>query len=522
MVSTASAAAQASEMEKRRKQTLERAKANHLSRQLQMRLQYARLKVEHGWQKQNLNEVENLYFHHSHQRGPKPYLPSPSFSVSTPNPASLVSSLPKFSDESYKTWLNSLSRSSALDAIMDNPSQETSSSVARPIPGAPTLTVSSSEASQSLSAALAAPNGANSSRVLQSPDLVAQTPAQNLQTPSASENGLDISVASNTLPTHSVFSASGTLLTSGSSLPQQPQLPATLPFTNGNTIPTPTSNTPTPVSASKNKKSLQDHKNSTSLTTKDMFDFGSTSLTYDSFWSGLQSKSYPALKGGASVTSTGSDSATPPNGNSGTPMGGLSNNTMTSAVGAPALIQLSGQSLATTSTPAPLSLPSTTLEPGPLTMSASSTPSTPPTPPSIPAPAPIAMATAPALAFPNTLTPQQQQLQMQMQNRYFVDNLAAWNFGASPQLGFPPNLIPASLLANPAAFPFLANIGTSYAHTFNNSGGQPHAPMVGVGVVNPGGSGPGTTPAIASTVAPVPTPATAPPLITAFIGQQES
>ncbi|KAG6895062.1 hypothetical protein C0992_003290 [Termitomyces sp. T32_za158] len=37
-----------------------------------MRLQYAKLKVDHGWQKQNLNEVENLYFHHSHQRIPKP------------------------------------------------------------------------------------------------------------------------------------------------------------------------------------------------------------------------------------------------------------------------------------------------------------------------------------------------------------------------------------------------------------------------------------------------------------------
>lgn len=33
-----------------------------MTRQLQTRLQYARLKVEHGWQKQNLNEVENLYF----------------------------------------------------------------------------------------------------------------------------------------------------------------------------------------------------------------------------------------------------------------------------------------------------------------------------------------------------------------------------------------------------------------------------------------------------------------------------
>ncbi|KAF8066912.1 hypothetical protein FPV67DRAFT_1214931 [Lyophyllum atratum] len=83
------------ENEKRRKQTVERAKANHLSRQLQMRLQYARLKVDHGWQKQNLNEVENLYFHHSHQRGPKPYTPgsSPSMVTTIPPPATAPTSL---------------------------------------------------------------------------------------------------------------------------------------------------------------------------------------------------------------------------------------------------------------------------------------------------------------------------------------------------------------------------------------------------------------------------------------------
>ncbi|KAH0831061.1 hypothetical protein J3R83DRAFT_13584 [Lanmaoa asiatica] len=63
------ASPQSNELEqKKRRQTLERAKANHLSKQLQMRLQYAKLKVEHGWQRQNLNEVENLYFHHSHLR----------------------------------------------------------------------------------------------------------------------------------------------------------------------------------------------------------------------------------------------------------------------------------------------------------------------------------------------------------------------------------------------------------------------------------------------------------------------
>jgi len=67
MVSTISATPHTKELEKKRKHTLGRAQANHvselliildiricndlgqLSRQLQMRLQYARLKVEHGW-----------------------------------------------------------------------------------------------------------------------------------------------------------------------------------------------------------------------------------------------------------------------------------------------------------------------------------------------------------------------------------------------------------------------------------------------------------------------------------------
>ncbi|KAF8504196.1 hypothetical protein BU17DRAFT_101458 [Hysterangium stoloniferum] len=56
-------------LERRRRQ-IEKAKAAHLSRQLQTRLQYARLKVDHGWQKQTLNEVENLYFHHYRARLP--------------------------------------------------------------------------------------------------------------------------------------------------------------------------------------------------------------------------------------------------------------------------------------------------------------------------------------------------------------------------------------------------------------------------------------------------------------------
>ncbi|KAF8347459.1 hypothetical protein F5887DRAFT_1072439 [Amanita rubescens] len=65
MVTTASSSTQAHDSDKRRKHSIERAKVIHLTRQLQLRLQYAKLKVEHGWQRQNLNEVENLYFHHS-------------------------------------------------------------------------------------------------------------------------------------------------------------------------------------------------------------------------------------------------------------------------------------------------------------------------------------------------------------------------------------------------------------------------------------------------------------------------
>ncbi|KAG6918801.1 hypothetical protein DXG01_011553 [Tephrocybe rancida] len=84
--------------EKRRKQTVERAKANH------MRLQYARLKVDHGWQKQNLNEVENLYFHHSHLRGPKP---SPTMMTATLNEPSTT--YPSITSPSSNTSQSSLS-----------------------------------------------------------------------------------------------------------------------------------------------------------------------------------------------------------------------------------------------------------------------------------------------------------------------------------------------------------------------------------------------------------------------------
>ncbi|KAJ3740152.1 hypothetical protein DFH05DRAFT_454063 [Lentinula detonsa] len=54
--------------EGKRRSSMDKTKVSHLSRQLQLRLQYAKLKVEHGWHKQNLNEVENLYFRRTNSR----------------------------------------------------------------------------------------------------------------------------------------------------------------------------------------------------------------------------------------------------------------------------------------------------------------------------------------------------------------------------------------------------------------------------------------------------------------------
>ncbi|KAI0816988.1 hypothetical protein BC628DRAFT_1404633 [Trametes gibbosa] len=56
------------------KGAFDRAKANYLSGQLRVRLQYAKLKVEHGWQRQSLSEVENLYFRHTHLTRPYPVI----------------------------------------------------------------------------------------------------------------------------------------------------------------------------------------------------------------------------------------------------------------------------------------------------------------------------------------------------------------------------------------------------------------------------------------------------------------
>ncbi|KAI0372677.1 hypothetical protein BV20DRAFT_963731 [Pilatotrama ljubarskyi] len=58
-----------------------------LSGQLRLRLQYAKLKVEHGWQRQSLSEVENLYFRHTHLTRPYPVI-SPGGRRSSRTPSS--------------------------------------------------------------------------------------------------------------------------------------------------------------------------------------------------------------------------------------------------------------------------------------------------------------------------------------------------------------------------------------------------------------------------------------------------
>jgi hypothetical protein len=125
-----------------------------------MRLQYARLKVDHGWvcrptcdhfrnvhpvsfeQKQNLNEVENLYFHHAHQRGTKPY-PLPSLVATTQNdqPSFTDSRMsPPQSSLSFRVGSSTLSRSHA-NPNFDSSYQEDSTSYDGPFFHSPTSEV---------------------------------------------------------------------------------------------------------------------------------------------------------------------------------------------------------------------------------------------------------------------------------------------------------------------------------------------------------------------------------------------
>ncbi|EIW74028.1 hypothetical protein CONPUDRAFT_170324 [Coniophora puteana RWD-64-598 SS2] len=67
-----------------------------------MRLQYAKLKVEHGWQRQNLTEVENLYFHHSGRIG-RPAAPPPKVVTIPPADQPMLPSAFNFTSDQFPT-----------------------------------------------------------------------------------------------------------------------------------------------------------------------------------------------------------------------------------------------------------------------------------------------------------------------------------------------------------------------------------------------------------------------------------
>ncbi|KAK0186716.1 hypothetical protein F5146DRAFT_141734 [Armillaria mellea] len=100
-----------------------------------MRLQYAKLKVEHGWTKQTLNEVENLYFHHSHIRGPRPVPPNQLLSTSH-EPTLVLSDTPspRPSSLSFRSNISRTSTLIDLDDIEVETTPDASSSLTPPPP----------------------------------------------------------------------------------------------------------------------------------------------------------------------------------------------------------------------------------------------------------------------------------------------------------------------------------------------------------------------------------------------------
>ncbi|KAH8091846.1 hypothetical protein BXZ70DRAFT_1067222 [Cristinia sonorae] len=98
--------------ELRRKQKMANARLNYNSHNLKLRLQYARLKVDHGWQRQTLSEVENLYFRHS-VPSTSEHHPVTSSSTTPPNSPSTPS---LSSSDSF----GGLTRSDTLQTIPDS------------------------------------------------------------------------------------------------------------------------------------------------------------------------------------------------------------------------------------------------------------------------------------------------------------------------------------------------------------------------------------------------------------------
>lgn len=490
-----------------------------------MRLQYARLKVEHGWvrrlislsprlvliipfqQRQNLNEVENLYFHHSH-RGMKIHHPQPSL-VTVPsddNSASLSSS-----NQLHVAYKTSMPRSATLDAVLDSSGQMTGMGTE----GFPARTPTPP--------GLLPPTGVGS----HDPSVTAsstapEVPASHLRershTPNQSSNLIAsfISLSETISPAGSP--SQGSISTAvANPTPQRSHL--STPSSTGKVSFSRTISPPTPGSVNQVKVPLSMHMNVSSLAKHDRFSSNKhATLTYDSFWSGLQSKSYPALTNGGSGTNAGSVNHQ------------LLNNVVNTA--ATPLGALSTQSFApnlasSTASPPPLPLVPPHLH-HPSTPSSIPSSHTTTALPSASTQAPLLLSQTASFAPP----PQTQQLQLQMQqNRPLIDNLAVWNLIASQpypglmntQQGFNMD----QLAGSTAVYPFLANLSATYAQAFNGTAevqrSRSQGNEIGVSGNTPTPHGVGVPPSNTSaSSSPVPPVPPVPPVASAFVGQEGS
>ncbi|KAJ8517476.1 hypothetical protein ONZ45_g5332 [Pleurotus djamor] len=238
MVATASPAAQITDAERRRKLTMDRAKANHLSRQLQLRLQYAKLKIEHGWQKQSLNEVENLYFRHSQVHGPKPQ------NISAPVVATAPAPTPTLASEQ-----------SAMSFKLGSTSFTISSSRNEDTTEKPASTPSTMQTGET--------------RIL---DIAVQTP----------------STSALSAPTPSIPAVRHVYSKPAQALRPQPTEIITHP---SNPYPAPRQSPPLSKSSSSSLYYRSTTLSSSGTKTSEPLRFSSSSLTYDSFWSSMASTS---------------------------------------------------------------------------------------------------------------------------------------------------------------------------------------------------------------------------------------
>ncbi|KAL0581300.1 hypothetical protein V5O48_000783 [Marasmius crinis-equi] len=300
MVSSTSTTSQVEE--RRRKTTYERAKVVHLSRQLQLRLQYARLKVEHGWHKQNLNEVENLYFRHSHTK-----------------PRSSLRDLPLLTCPVIPQTLTTFNTTEAhADTQMDDGDQDSSESIEAD-PATPQNFSPSPHPSISKSPIPATPEEPAVPALQPSPIPIDSTPLTPSQTPESRTHHPPFSAvpqltpapkaAPETVPTYPITSYYGALLANQSPVTygtRYGQLPS-IPPTSQRPITIPAgAQTATPAQIQASVAPATTNTTSTaSPSAPDPFKFGTAataSLTYDSFWS-----SHLASRSRVSLTSRSSE-----------------------------------------------------------------------------------------------------------------------------------------------------------------------------------------------------------------------